>query len=92
MPPPAAREEFFEKILKTPGYTQSHWNAVIRSAKADGEEIRTEIVVWPQLAVLENGRFRTISVRPLIETWVYRDGRVTFVSAHAASAKPAERP
>jgi hypothetical protein len=85
MPPPAAREAFFAEVLETPGYRQSRWDGVIKSAVPEAEGIRAEILVWPLGSVLEAGRFRTAPVRPFLETWVYADHRLKFVSARPAS-------
>ena len=87
MPPPAAREAFFAEILSAPGHHQARWDAVIKSAVPEGEDIRAEILVWPLISVLEGGRFRTVPVRPFVETWIYRDHRLSFVSGKPASQK-----
>ncbi len=84
---PPAREAFFAELLMNPGYHQSHWDAVIKSAVAEGDDIRAEIFVWPSISVLQGRRFRTIPARPFLETWLYRDGRLIFVSGRPASPK-----
>jgi len=85
MPPPAAREAFFAGVLNAPGHHQARWDAVIKSAAAVADDIRAEILVWSPIAVPEDGRFRTLPVRPFLETWLYSDHRLKFVSGKSAS-------
>src|SRR5262249_3930001 len=87
MPPPAAREAVFADVLTAPGHRQSHWDAVIKSAVPEGNDIRAEIVVWSWVSVFEGGRFRTITVPPFLETWIYKDYRLSFVSGKPAAQK-----
>jgi hypothetical protein len=76
MSPPAAREAYFADVLAAPGRHLERWDAVIRSAVPEGDDIRAEILVWPLI---------NVPVRPFLETWIYRDQRLSFVSGKPAS-------